>query len=149
MKTYGLPLFVLFILAAVITLACGSPKKVVTNCGSYAGSNTTGALESVTVCPAVADAQQYPGGQVPFLAIGTYTTQPSPALIPTETTWGACQGEAATNDVTVSQTGEAKCVAGASGLYTVWVTGTQGVHCNVIGPCGACGPTGTAQLTCP
>lgn len=147
MKTYGFPLFFLFILAAII-LACGSPQKVVTNCGPYAGSNTTGGLESVTVCPAVADAQQYPGDEVPFLAIGTYTTQPSPALIPTDVLWGACQGEAATNDVTVVN-GVAKCASGASGTYIVWATGTSGIMCNVISPCGACGPTGTAQLTCP
>jgi len=148
MKTYGLPFFSLLVLAAVMTLACGSPRKIVNNCGPVAPSNSTGSLESVTLCPPVADAQQYPGGQVSFAAIGVYTTQPSPALISTGVMWGACQGEAATNDVSVAN-GVAKCASGASGTYTVWGTGTASVICNVIGPCGACGPTGTAQLTCP
>jgi len=147
MKAYGISLLSLLILAFVITLACGSPRpKVKTNCGSFAGSNSTGGLESVSLCPSVADAQQYPDGQVPFLAIGTYTTQPSPALIPTGVVWGACIGEANTNDVTVAN-GVAKCASGASGTYTVWATGTP--VCLLVGPCGACGPTGTAQLTCP
>jgi hypothetical protein len=145
MKTFGLPLFFLLLAAAVITLACGSPLKVATNCGSY-GSNTTGSLESVTLCPAVADASQYPNGEVPFVGIGTFTTAPSPAAMPTAAIWGACQDEAATNGVTVVN-GTATCAAGASGTYTVW--GTWSPVCLVIGPCGACGPTGTAQLTCP
>lgn len=148
MKTYGLPLLSLLVMAFAITLACGSPRKIVTSCGSFAGSNTTGSVESVTVCPGVADAQQFPGGQVPFLAIGVYSTDPSPALIKTQVLWGACQGEAATNDVTVAN-GVAKCAAGASGTYTVWGTAVPASVCNVIGPCGACGPTGTAQLICP
>jgi len=71
MKTYGISLLSLLILAGVITLACGSPQpKVKTNCGSFAGSNTTGGLQSVSLCPSVADAQQYSDGQVPFVAIG-------------------------------------------------------------------------------
>jgi len=146
MKTYGLPLFFLVVLAFLITLACGSPQKVMTNCGSFASSNNSGSLQSVTVCPAVADAEQFPGGQVPFTAIGVYSTQPSPALIPSGVIWGACQGEANTNEVTVAN-GVAKCASGASGTYTVWATGSP--VCLVVGPCGACGPTGTAQLTCP
>jgi len=147
MKTYGLSLLSLLILAFVMTPACGSPQpKVKTNCGPVASSNNTGGLQSVSLCPTVADAQQYPDGQVPFLAIGVYTTQPSPALIPSGVVWGACQNQQLTNDVTVTN-GTAKCAAGASGTYTVWATGSP--ICNVIGPCGACGPTGTAQLTCP
>lgn len=145
MRTFCLSLFALFILAVAITLACGSPQKVVTNCGPYA-SNTTGGLESVTVCPSVADAQQYPGDEVPFVAVGTYTTQPSPALIPTGALWGACKSGVNTNDVSVVN-GVAKCASGASGTYTVWVTAAP--VCLVVGPCGACGITGTAQLTCP
>jgi len=146
MKTYGLPLFCLLVLAFVLTLACGSQQRIVTSCGKFAPSNNTGSLESVTLCPSVADADQFPGGEVPFAAIGVYSTQPSPALIPTGLIWGACIGDATTNDVTVAN-GTAKCASGASGQYTVWATGSP--ICNVIGPCGACGPTGTAQLTCP
>lgn len=147
MKTYGISLLPLLMLAFVMTLACGSPEpKIKTNCGSFAGSNPTGGLESVSLCPTVADPQQYPDGQVPFVAVGVYTTQPSPALIRSGVIWGVCQNEQTTSDVTVAK-GVAKCAAGASGTYTVWATANP--ICNVIGPCGACGPTGTAQLTCP
>jgi hypothetical protein len=148
MKNCAVSFFSILILAAVITLACGSPQKIMTGCSSFAGSNTTGSLESVAVCPAVADAQQYPGGQVPFVAVGAYTTQPSPAVIPTGVTWGACQGEANTNDVTFVS-GVAKCASGASGTYNVYAIGGY-TECEHIGPCGTgCVISGTAQLTCP
>ncbi len=146
MKTCS-SLLSLFIVAFVITLGCGSPlSKVKTSCGSYAGSNMNGSLQSVSVCPAIADAQQYPDGKVSFDAIGVYTTQPSPALIPSGVIWGVCQNQQTTNEVTVTN-GVAQCASGATGTYTVWATGNP--VCNVIGPCGACGPTGKAQLTCP
>ena len=149
MKKYALLSFLFLVAVAIaITLACGSAQKVVTNCGPLAGPNTTGGLESVAVCPAVADAQQYPGGEVPFIAVGVYTTQPSPAIIPTGVVWGACQGEANTNDVTFVG-GAAKCASGASGTYNVYAIGGV-TECEHVGPCGTgCVITGTAQLTCP
>jgi len=147
MKTCGLPFipfFVLFVVASTFVLSCGSSNRItVPGCGSFASSNETGSLQSVTVCPAVADAQ---GSSIQFTAIGTYTTSPSPALMPTGVIWGACQQGQLTSDVTVAN-GLAKCASGASGTYTVWATGNP--VCNVIGPCGACGPTGNAELTCP
>ncbi|HTW57968.1 MAG TPA: hypothetical protein VMD99_07560 [Terriglobales bacterium] len=147
MRTFGPQwFFFLFLLAAAITLACGSSQHAMTGCGSVAGSNTTGSLQSVSVCPATADAQQYSDGEVPFAAVGVYSTQPSPASL-TAVVWGVCQQGQPTDLVTVTETGVAKCGAGASGTYTVWATGTP--VCNVVGPCGACGPTGKAELTCP
>jgi hypothetical protein len=150
MRSYGLPsFFLLVVLAIAITLACGSPTShMVANCSSNPTATNPGEPQSVTLCPAVADAQDYPGGQVPFTAIGAYNTSPSPALLPKPVIWGACQQNQSTTGVTVSSTGVAQCAPGASGTYTVWATGGS-ILCNVIGPCGACGPTGNAKLTCP
>jgi hypothetical protein len=140
--------FFLLVLAGVITLACGSPTAPVSAaCGSAPTATNGNAPQSVSVCPAAVDAKNYPGGLVQFVAIGDFTTGPSPAM-PKPVMWGACQDNAPTTGITVSSTGVAHCASGASGTYTVWATGGP-VVCNVIGPCGACGPTGKAQLTCP
>jgi hypothetical protein len=128
----------LLLCSAAITLACG----------------TSGArmLQSVSVSPATADAQNYPGGQVPFVATGFYTTNPA-TVTPLATEWGACYQQASTTDVLVdSHTGIASCKAGAVGTYTVFTSNTGGANggCNVTTACGGgCFITGTAQLTCP
>jgi len=149
MRSYGLPpFFFLLVLAIAITLACGSPvSHIAPSCSSAPTVVNPGMPQSVIVCPAVADAKDYPDGQVQLIAIGSFNTQPTPAL-PKPVLWGACQQNQFTTGVTVSGGGVAQCASGASGAYTVWATGGP-VVCNVIGPCGACGPTGTAQLTCP
>jgi hypothetical protein len=104
--------------------------------------------QSVTLCPAVADAQDYPDGQIQFIAIGTYSTPPSPALQP-DAFWGACYQGIPTSAVTVSQSGVAQCASGASGTYTVWAAGGPAL-CDLALPCGSCGqPEGYAKLTCP
>jgi hypothetical protein len=130
----------LLLCIAAITLACGT---------SSSGSRM---LESVSVSPATADAQNYPGGQVPFVATGFYTTNPS-TVTPLATVWGACYQEASTTDVLIDlQTGTATCKAGAMGTYTVFTSNTGGMHggCNITSACGGgCFVTGTAQLTCP
>jgi hypothetical protein len=149
MRSYSLPSFSLLLaLAVLIILACGSPMSSVTqNCSSNPTVTNPGAPQSVMLCPAAADAQDYPDGQVQFIAIGAYNTQPSPAQ-PKPVMWGACQQNQSTTGVTVSNTGVAQCASGASGTYTVWATGGP-ISCNLISPCGACGPTGSAKLTCP
>jgi len=149
MKSYGLPFsFFLLVLAAAITLACGSSvSHVAPSCSSAPTVANPGMPQSLILCPAVADAKDYPNGQVQFIAIGSYNTSPSPAL-PKPVLWGACQQNQSTTGVTVSTAGIAQCASGASGTYTVWATGGP-VLCNVIGPCGACGPTAFAKLTCP
>jgi hypothetical protein len=79
MKTSGLPLSVTPLLAAAaITLACGSSSKPVNNSGS---------IQSVTVSPAIADVQDFPGDQVQFVATGYYKTPPSP-ITPLAAMWG-------------------------------------------------------------
>jgi hypothetical protein len=149
------PQFFLFCLvsAAAITLACGSSPKPMQVSGCVAGvtspsTNTTGTLESISLCPATANAEDYPGGDVQFIPSGTYNTEPT-YVSPLKTYgWGACQGGAATNDVVVSQTGVAKCAAGASGVYSVYTS--VATECEHVGPCGTgCMVSGYAKLTCP
>ena len=147
MKTYGLPLFSLLILAFVITLACGSPKPVPVDCGPATAQNSTGSLQSISICPATADAKQY-GGQVQFTAVGIYDTEPSPVRPLKPQMWGACLQNAPTTAVTISDTGLAECTSAASGTYTVFASDMT--NCLAIGPCGTgCFVTGYAQLTCP
>jgi hypothetical protein len=141
MRNYGPQFFFsLLIVAAVLSLACGS-------------SSQNHLLQSTTVSPATADAQQFPNGQVQFTATGQYTTQPSP-VTPLETSWGVCHNGAGTTDVSInSSTGVAQCSAGASGTYTVFTvnpSNPRGPNCMAITACGGgCFVTGTAQLKCP
>lgn len=140
MKHYW-PQFSLFLLflAGAITLACGhSPNRM---------------LQSVTLNPATADAQNFPEGLVQFTATGTYTKAPSP-VTPLSANWGACDsGGNSTSDVSVSASGLAHCATGAAGTYFVWAFDTNpGMDtCLAITACGGgCGRvTGTALLTCP
>lgn len=144
MHKYGPPFCCfLLILAAVIALACGSPA---------APGNTTGILESVSISPATADAQNYPFGLVQFTATGYYSAPPSP-VTPLTATWGACYQGNPTSGVSVTKNGVAQCASGASGTYTVWAWAPSGAKvCPAFETyCGGggCQVTGTAQLTCP
>jgi hypothetical protein len=147
---YLLFCFSLLLSAAVINLACGnSSPKMTAVCGGAASSssNSTGVLQSITVCPATADAQNYSGDQVPFTAFGTYSTPPSP-ISPITASWGACYQNAPTTAVSVTSQGLAECAGGAHGTYTVYAS--QMTACNAITACGGgCQVTGIAQLTCP
>jgi len=150
MKHSGLLFFHRFlILAAAITLACGSSPKttILPNCGAATGNSNAGQPQSITLCPATADAQEF-GGQVQYVATGYYTTQPSPVTPIKPGAWGACQQNAPTTEVSVSDTGLARCESGASGTYQIFAS--DGTECLVIGPCGTgCQVSGYAQLTCP
>jgi len=131
-------------LVACIMLGCGSRQ-----------------IQSLTVSPASADAQNYPGGKVPFVATGHYNMGPT-TVTPLQANWSVLSEQVLngvktllpTTDVSVDTNGVAQCAAGASGTYAVgaWVeTNPSGAVCQVIGPFGApCNSVlGTAQLTCP
>jgi len=143
MRSYGLPFSCfLLVLVAVIALACGSPPA-------------PRSIQSLSISPATANADQYPNGRVQFTAIGYYTKPPSPVK-PQSATWGACYQSQQTTGVSVSKNGVAQCAAGSVGTYTVWAFVVQqpppGYACpNVEDACGGggCQVTGTAQLTCP
>jgi len=129
----------LLLAAALLTQACGTPS-------------TTRVVQTITISPSQADAQNYPGGKVPFTATGYYNTMPSP-ITPQQATWGACFQGGITASVTVTASGVAQCAAGAAGTFTVWAydMNASGATCNAVTACGGgCGRvTGTAQLTCP
>jgi hypothetical protein len=117
------------------------------SCGSSSSSGAMGQLQSITLTPAAADAQNFPMGQVPFLATGIYVNPPH-TVIPQSARWGACQQNAPVSDVSVSNEGVAQCGSGAAGTYTVFAYDMT--NCTAINSCGGgCTVVGTAQLTCP
>lgn len=135
--------FVLLILAAAITLACGSSSS----------GNTTAVLESISINPQSADAEKFPNGEVQFVATGYYSAPPSPITpLNARAGWGVCFQNAPTTAVSVSSNGLAHCAADASGTYSVFASDfpNPSLACNVIGACGGgCVVSGYAQLTCP
>lgn len=121
--------------ALLATIALGGIAALAVGCGS-----SSRLLQTVLVTPATADAQSFPNGQVQFTAMGTYSQPPSPATL-TQALWSLDSSIA-----TVSQSGLAQCVAGASGVVTV--TAGESAPCTGTG-CTAALIRGTAQLTCP
>lgn len=118
------------ILAAIVTLACGTPS-----------SSSSRTLQTVNVSPVSAQ------GQAQFTALGFYNP-PYPALVTLTASWGACYQNAPTTQVTVTSAGFAQCGPGASGSYTVFAS--EPTHCGAITTCGGgCQITGFATLTCP
>jgi len=135
MRSFGPQLFLFFlILAAIITLACGSP------------TSPTRILQTVNISPPSGE------GQAQFTALGFYEP-PYAAPVVLTATWGACYQNEPTTEVTVSSAGLAQCSAGASGTYTVFGSAPSGAHScpAILASCGGggCQVAGTAQLTCP
>lgn len=132
--------FVLLIQIAVLTLACGT------------SSSQPRIANALSISPVLADAQNYPNGQVPFMATATYNAPPSPVK-DLQATWGACFQGNPTAAVSVSSNGVAQCV-GPAGTYTVWAFIMSGAKACPMYPSNACGAgpcqvTGTAAITCP
>jgi len=132
--------FLALILAACFALSCGS-------------SQSQNQLQSLTLSPAMADAQSYPDGQVPFTATGYYSN-PTHTVTPQPANWVACQQGTPTNEASVSNTGVAHCASGATGTYSInaWdISNAPGIYsCPGNTACGGgCTIQATAQLTCP
>lgn len=139
MEKLRFPLF-FFALAAAAMLAfsCGSSTSI---------SGLIRQPQSITLSPATADAQNYPDGQVQFVATGHYNAAPY-TVTPQSATWGACYQNAHSTAVSVTNEGLAQCANGASGTYTIFAFDMT--NCNVITACGGgCTVVGSAQLTCP
>jgi hypothetical protein len=133
--------------AAWMALACGSSDE----------------LQSIMVSPASADAQNYPNGEVPFVATGYYKSSPT-TVTPLQANWGAglFRNESGTmvptnGAVSVDANGVAQCSADASGTYSI-AASVQLPYSGPPLPCpspaysneGSCPVVvGTAQLTCP
>jgi hypothetical protein len=141
MRDFGLPLlFFSFLLSVAITIACGV--------------NAPRTLETVSLSPQSADAQDFSNGQVPFIATGYYSKSPSP-VSPENALWTACFQGQLSSAVSFTQSGVAQCTAGASGTYAVFAhvedPASKGCPDTAINPCAAaCGMVmGMASLTCP
>jgi len=133
-----------FLLAIALTLACGSNHK----------------LQSVTVTPSTADAQNYPNGQVPFTATGVFSGSSSPTpLTSSQIQWcyggsaalgnplaGVCAGNVA-QFASVDQNGLAQCTAQAQGMFYI----LAGVSAGSMNPDSGNQLTifGSALLACP
>jgi hypothetical protein len=143
MEKRGLALS-LIVLAVVASLAL--------SCGANSDPSSNRQLLSIALSPATADAQDYPDGQVQFMASGYYNSAPY-TVAPLSAGWGTCYQEASTSAISVSRTGLAQCAIGAVGTYTVWAHDAPfplGANCLAITACGGgCFVAGTAQLTCP
>ena len=132
------------LLAAAFALACGSSHK----------------LQSVTVTPTTADAKDFPSGKVPFTAIGTFSSSPSPTPLSSgQIQWcyggandvanpvaGLCAGNIA-QFASVDQNGVAQCTPQAQGTFYI----LAGVSAGKMNPDAGDELTifGSAQLTCP
>lgn len=128
------------------TFAVILAASAVVSCGAHSSSQPP-VLQSITLSPTTADAKEYSDGLVPFVATGNYI-DPVRKVTPQSATWGVCQQNAPTKNVTVSQTGVAQCAAGATGKYTIFAYDMT--VCNLLNECGGgCTIRGTAQLTCP
>jgi hypothetical protein len=134
-------LLLLVLTGSWIALSCGSGQS-------------QSQLQTVAINPATADAQNYPNGEVPFVATGYYI-DPEQTVTPlTTATWTACNGTNPATDVVLSQSGAAQCGSGAHGTYTIFATALKSsAKCPAITPCGVivggCVVNGTAQLSCP
>jgi hypothetical protein len=125
------------LLLVLATVTCGSNRQ----------------LQTVTLSPAVADAQSFPNGQVNFAATGVFSKPPSPVPLTSKdiswcagTTGGMCAGNIAAG-ANVDPNGGAQCQTGFSGTVTI-LAGTGGTT-----PIPDTGSQlkvfGTAKLTCP
>ena len=90
-------------------------------------------LNSMTISPASADAQNFTNGQVQFTATGSFSQPPSPAAV-TPDTWSSSNVQIATID----QNGMAQCVQGTTGMVTIVASVSFATR--------LAGPAGTAIL---
>ena len=112
------PLFLLGVLLSSLSCGMSNPRT----------------LKSVSVAPAMADAKDFPSGQVQFTATGVFTKPPSP-VTPLPVAWQSRNVAIATIDETG---GLARCVPGQSGSVTI-----------SIAPQGDGPLQDLATLTCP
>ena len=130
----GLPAVLLWVVAQ--SVGCGAMS-----------SNSNRVLQSITVTPASADAQSFTLGQVQFIATGTFSKPPSPALVPFASPYTGSWTVSNTSIATISQGGLAQCVAGAAGTVTVNAIASSNSATGMGQMSTAV--QGTARLSCP
>jgi hypothetical protein len=131
MKRPGPVAFSLLLFAAAVLLACGSNH-----------------LESITVTPATADAQDFPNGQVQFTATGVYSNgnrvDPIPALWSQGNPWALTPIA-----IVIDSTGLASC-GSVAGTFPVTATAPRDRSIAVSDmTMNTKQVSGTAMLTCP
>jgi hypothetical protein len=145
-----LTLIVSLQLVAYLTLGCGSPAAH--------------QVQSISLSPASADAQNYPDGKVPFIASGSYNTAPM-TITPLQANWAATSEQLVNGTLTfgpvssavsIDHAGVAQCTPSASGTYAVVAWDIQNPSLTIscesktdFGEPGCNAVQGTAQLTCP
>lgn len=133
--TRSASLAILAVLGVAQTLGCGA---------MYSSSNRV--LQSVTVTPANADAQNFMG-QVQFTANGTFSQPPSPAPVSFQPPYTGNWSSSNLNIATISQSGMAQCVAGAAGKVTI-IAEVSSNSATGMGQMSTA-VSGKATLTCP
>jgi hypothetical protein len=128
----------LVLFAVLVMSGCGSSRQ----------------LQSVTLSPVSADAQRFPGGQVPFAARGTFSKPPSPSDLTSKdvqwcvgTSTGACAGNI-NPGATVDPNGVAQCNIGFVGTATILAGNVSSTSMNPDGG-SQLKVFGSAKLTCP
>lgn len=123
---------------------------LIVGCGSHPNRE----LVSVTVTPSVADAQNFPSGQVQFVATGIFSQPPMTSQLSSQDiTWcigstsGHCAGFIETGAI-VNANGLASCNSGFSGVVTV-LAGKPEPQPSMPDVGFQLHPFGSAQLTCP
>ena len=123
-------------------------------CGAV-GCGGSRHLQSVSLSPASANAQDFPGGRVQFTATGTFSKPPSPVeLTGNDIFWcigsdtGLCVGNAQPG-ATVDQSGIAGCNQGFVGTVTVLAGKTSPMMMGNPDQGSQLQVFGTAKLTCP
>ena len=118
--------------------------SVETGCGSSATTNRI--LNSIAVTPPAANAQNFPGGQVQFVATGSFNKPPSPAPVPFIAPYSGSWLSSNPNVATINQSGVAQCMPGATGSVTITAIASSN---SAPGGAMSTAVRGTAALTCP
>ena len=118
------------------------------------GSGPRGQLQTVTLSPATANAQQFPDGQVSFTASGIFSNSQTPVpLTSKDVFWcvgsssGQCDGFILPG-AQVAQTGVAQCSPSFAGTVTV-LAGTMSGTAPMPDMGQQLKIFGSAKLTCP
>jgi hypothetical protein len=114
--------------------------------GCGMNSMTNRVLQSINVSPAIGNAARSSDGKVQFKASGTFSKPPSPDAVTFVAPYSGSWAVSNLRVATISQSGLAQCVAGASGTVNVIALASAN-----SAPPGAMSIAvrGTAKLICP
>ena len=126
---------VLLAVLAMQTVGCGAMN-----------STPNRVLQSMTLTPANADAQNFSSGQVQFTAMRTFSLAPSPAPVPFTTPYTGTWMSSDSSIATINQAGLATCVSGAAGTVTIMATASSN---SAHGTQMSTSVSGSTKLTCP